>query len=266
MRALLAAAMLAASLTGAVQAGEAWPPAGVSFYGDKDVPDLSGLWLGTITGVPGEPFAPNRGPADGRPGTVWAPWPLPYTPAFQKIYDERVAAAKAGKQLGDSSAKCLPFGLPQMLVSKVYPDEIVQTPGQVTFFMNNTHPVTIWTDGRPHPRDLKPSFNGHSIGHWEGDTLVVDTVGIVATTALDTMRDPHSDALHLHWTLRKVAPDVLHVHVTMEDKLAFTEPVTTTNIWHRKTEARWQVLDDASCYENNESAKDSVPDNGFIKF
>lgn len=243
-----------------------WPPPGVSFYGDAGSPDISGLWLGTMTGVPGESFAPNRGSADGRPATYWAPWPLTYTPSYQAIYDARVARAKQGQQLGDISAKCLPFGLPMMLVSKVYPDEIVQTPGQVTIFVNSTFPVVIWTDGRSHPRDLVPSYNGHSTGYWLGDTLFVDTVGVRGDTPIDTMRNPHSGKLHLRWSLQKVAADVLHLHVTMYDEDAFTEPVSTTNIWHRKTDPRWQILDDASCFENNESNTDTVPDGGFFKF
>ena len=174
-----------------------WPPPGVSFYGDPARPDVSGLWLGTVTGVPGVAFAPNRGPADDRTGTFWAPWPLPYTPAYQKIFDERAAAAKQGRQLGDVTAKCLPFGLPMMLVSKVYPDEIVQTPGEVTFFMNNTLPVIVWTDGRTHPKDLAPSYNGHSIGYWVGDTLFVDTIGLMAISPIDGLRNPHSGKLHV---------------------------------------------------------------------
>lgn len=235
----------------------------VSLHGDAGTPDISGLWLGTATAVPGQAFAPGRGPADGRPPTFWSPWPLPYTPAFQKIYDERVAAAKQGRQLGDSSAKCRPFGLPMMLVSKFYPDEIVQTPGQVIFLMNNTVPVIVWTDGRPHPADLPPSFNGHSTGHWSGDTLEVDTVGIKGETALDVARNPHSDKLRIQWSVRRVAPDILHVAVTLFDDAAFVEPVTTTNIWHRKTGKEWAILDDASCFETNTAEK---PAEGFIKF
>ena len=258
---------LAALLAGdAARAADAphWPPAGVSYHGDPGAPDISGLWLGTMTGVPGEQFAPNRGPADGRPPTFFAPWPLPYTPRYQKIYEERLAAAKKGTQLGDTSARCLPFGMPRVLISKVYPDEIVQTPGEVTLLVFGTFPVVIWTDGRPHPANLTPSYNGHSIGRWIGDTLFVDTVGIEAGTALDTARDPHGPALHLKWSIQRVADDILHVHVTLYDPDAFSEPVTAVAIWQRKTDPKWQVLDDQSCFENNNS--DKVPEGGFIKF
>lgn len=234
------------------------------FHGDPSAPDISGLWLGTLTAAPGQTFAPGRGPADGRPPTYWAPWPLPYTPAYQKIYDTRVDAAKKGSQLGDLSAKCLPFGMPMVLVAKVYPDEIVQTPGEVTLFIYGAFPIVVWTDGRAHPRDLRPSYNGHSVGHWQGDTLIVDAVGVLGATPIDTARDPHGPGLHIGWSIQRVAEDTLHLHVTLYDKLAFTEPVTTTNIWRRKAAPQWDVLDDASCFENNNPQK-TTPE-GFSKF
>ena len=244
-----------------------WPPPGVSFYGDPAAPDISGLWLGSETGVPGEAFAPNRGPMDGSPPTFWAPWPLPYQPAYRRIVEERAAALKQGRALGDMGARCLPFGMPRVLVAKVYPDEIVQTPGQVTFFMYSSMPIVVWTDGRSHPADLKPSYTGHSIGYWVGDTLHVETVGLNDRQTLDHYLNPHSDKLVLQWTVRRVAKDVLHLHVTMEDEKAFTEPVTTTNIWRRKTDPRWQILDDGSCFENNRTQVDAEGNtDGFTKF
>ena len=237
----------------------------VSLNGDADRPNISGLWLGSVTAIPGVAFDPNRGPGDGRPGTFWAPWPLPLTPEYQKIHVERIEAAKAGRALGDSSARCLPFGMPRMLVSKFYPDEIVQTPGQVTLFMYATTPVTIWTDGRGHPADLKPSFNGHSIGYWVDDTLFVDTVGINDIGVLDSLRNAHSDKIHLKWSIRRVADDILHIHLTVHDEKAFTEPVVNTAIWTRKSGNEWAVLDDQSCWENNNTQTNEEAEPGFLK-
>ncbi len=259
---LLAGAFNVLGVAGANAAGDA-PSSnlapGVSLYGDPGSPDMSGLFLGTAMGAPGERFQPGRGPADDRGPTFWAPWPLPYNPAFQKTYDERIAAAKAGRQLGDISAKCLPFGMPRAFVTKYYQDEIVQTPGQVMILVFNTFPIVIWTDGRGHPKNLESSYNGHSIGYWAGNTLFVDTVGIRGDTPIDTARDPHSPALHMKTTIERVAPDTLHFHVTLYDDGAFTVPVTTTNIWQRKSGSRWQVLDDASCFENNAPGEANIP-------
>ena len=218
-------------------------------------------------GRAGRALLPGRGSADGRGATVWAPWPLPYTPAYQKIVDQRTAAAKAGKQLGDISAMCLPFGMPRAFVTKYYPDEIVQTPGQVTILVNSTFPIVIWTDGRGHPKDLQPSYNGHSIGYWVGDMLFVDTMGIKETTPIDTARNPHSAKLHMKTIIQRVDKDTIHFDVTLYDEDAFLEPVTTTNIWRRKSGPEWAVLDDASCFENNSavSGASSSP-SGFASF
>ena len=101
VRRLAAAIMALAALAGSVGARaapeEQWPPPGVSYNGDPKAPaDFSGQWLGSQTFVPGRTPEPNRGPADGRPNTFWAPWPLPYNPTFKKIYDERQAALRRG--------------------------------------------------------------------------------------------------------------------------------------------------------------------------
>ncbi len=263
-------AMTLAVWTGApagAEPGDRWPPAGVSFYGDRAVPDVSGLWLGNAVGIPGKGALTNSGSSsDGRSPAFFAPWPLPYTAAYQKIADDRAAALKKGRALGDLGSRCIPFGLPAMLLAKVYPDEVVQTPGMVTIFVYGTLPIFIWTDGRPHPSDLKPSYNGHSIGRWVGDTLMVDTVGINGQTTLGPPQFPHSDKIHITWSIRRVADDVVHVTITMDDKDAFTEPVVLTNIWHRMTERKWEVLDDGSCFENNTMMGDKPVEPGFIKF
>ena len=264
---LLALACASGELSAQSQQPATWPPPGVSFYGDPAAPDISGLWQGSMIGIPGVEPAPNRGSADGAPLTYWAPWPLPYAAEYQKIVSEMAGAFAQGRQLRDTTASCLPLGMPRAVDSRVYPDEIVQTPGEVAFFLNSATPIIVWTDGRTHPKNLKPSFNGHSIGHWSGDTLFVDTVGINALTALDTMRNPHSDKLHIKWAVRLVAKDRLHMQLTLMDDDAFTEPVVVTNIYRRKTDPRWQLLDDGSCFENNRTTVDEHGTaDGFVKF
>ena len=246
---------------------EDWPPPGVSFYGDTTSPDISGLWLGSVVGEPGGKAFTNSGASgDGRTPIFMAPWPLPYTPEFQKVVDERQAALQRGVALGDSGAKCMPVGVPPLLLRNVFPQEIVQTPGNVALFGYGGLPIIIWTDGRGHPKDLKPSFNGHSVGYWVGQTLHVDTVEIDARTGVGATQFPHSDKLQIKWTVRRVAPDVLHFHITMYDEKAFTQPVVTTNIWERKKNARWQVLDDGSCFENASGISEKEPADGFVRF
>ena len=267
LRAIAGTALILLGFSSAAAEDRPWPPPGTSYYGDRDVPDISGVWMGQATGVPGASEAStNSGrTSDGRPPAYWSPWPLPYTPTYQKMYEERVETAKKGKQLGDIGSKCLPFGVPFMLVLKVFPEEIEQTPGRITMYGWSTFPITIWTDGRDHPKNLTPSYNGHSIGHWVGDILYVDTVGIRGETPLDGMYNPHSDKLRIKWSIQKVAGDVLHFTVNLYDDEAFTEPVTMTNIWHRQTSSGWAMLDDASCFDGTTAVKESTPPD-FIKF
>lgn len=258
---------LGAAGTATAQSASASSAKASPFYGDPAVPDISGVWLGSKTGIPGVPSAPNRGSADGSPETFWAPWPLPYRSTYQSVVDARNKAVGEGRALGDNGALCLPLGVPRLLVAKVYPDEIVQTPGQVTLFAFGAFPIIVWTDGRPHPAGLKPSFTGHSTGVWFGDTLHVETVGLNNRTTLDHNLSPHSDKLAVRWTVRRVAPDILHFHVTLDDPEAFSEPVATTNIWRRKDDPRWAVLDDSSCFENNRTNVDENGNtDGFARF
>ena len=263
MAAVLAAAFGVACAEAAEDPHSSDLAPGVSLYGDPKAPDISGLWLGTVMAVPGQRFQPGRGPADERGPTYWAPSPLPYTAAYQKIYDDQTAAAKVGRQPDDIGVKCLPFGMPQAFVSNHYQDEIVQTPGAVTILAFGTFPVVIWTDGRGHPENLESSYNGHSIGYWQDGKLHVDTVGINGSTPIDANHNRHSAKLHMATTIERGAKDVVEFHITLYDEEAFSEPPSATSIFHRKSGARWQVLDDASCFGKDAETYNSKP--GFPK-
>ena len=228
--------------------------------GDAKSPDLSGLWSGTYLTSPG---MRAQTPIPERKYTRWAPFPLPLQPDYQKRVDARAAAAKTGRVIGDAGVRCLPSGMPwKIVVNPGLPIEVIQTPGQVSFW-GGLRPVVIYTDGRPHPANLKPTYDGHSIGHWVGDTLHVDTVGLVASTAIDAAYNPHSAALHLVWTLQRVAPDRLHLRLTVYDPEALKEPLSTTVVYELLTERRMDLIDDASCFENNRNLPDQNDASGF---
>jgi hypothetical protein len=263
----LAVAAAALALTAAPLARAAENPAatapGHTLYADPAVSDISGLWLANHTAAPGTTPMPG---VDGE-FIQWAPWPAPLTPAYRKRADEYAAANKLGRTLNDSGARCLPYGIPFVLDVGAYPEEIVQSPGVVSFLGWGVFPIMVWTDGRPHPKDLTPSYNGHSTGYWIGDTLYVDTVGILDATLIDAgPRTPHSDKLHMKWTVQRVAADVLHVHMVLYDPEAFAEPMVLNNIWRRKAGPGWQMLDDGSCFENNRNQPDDTGATGFTKF
>jgi hypothetical protein len=141
-------------------------------------PDLSGVWAAAG-------YTANIA-KDMKPGE------LPMTPWAEALYKERQATN--GKD--DPEARCLPTGVPRR---DPYPFKIVQTPSLVVImFEGNVHSYRqIFLDGRGHPKNLDKNWWGDSIGHWEGDALVVDTVGLNDRTWLDLAGHPHSDQLHV---------------------------------------------------------------------
>jgi hypothetical protein len=149
----------------------------------------------------------------------------PLNAEAKKVYDDGLAARAAGKPRGDIG--CLPEGPPRNMRSP-YPMEVVVTPQQTWILLEFKHEVRrVYTDGRKPPEDLDPTYEGYSTGHWEGDTLVFDTVGLVPGT-IDSGGLAHSDALTLHERMRKVNAKTLEDQITMTDPKIFTKPWTIT--------------------------------------
>lgn len=122
---------------------------------------------------------------------------------------------------------CTPPGLPRIYLHP-FPMQIVQTPGEVIIlFEYDSIRHQIFTDGRPHDTALGPLWMGDSIGHWEGDTLIADTVNFNEKTWLDRMGHPHSDALHVVERIRRTDHNHLTDDITIEDPKAYTKPWTT---------------------------------------
>jgi len=178
--------------------------------------------------------------------------PMPTAP-----YAERakafLAAQAAGKAPQDApTANCLPSGMP-LIMGQPYPMQIMFGPREVTIdieaFMQVRH---IYTDGRPHPKDADPTFNGNSIGHWEGKTLVVDTIGFVPATALNfDWSLKHSDKMHIVERFHLKDPDTLEVVTTVEDPEALTRPWVSSREFKRH--AAWTIAE-YICEQNNRNA------------
>jgi hypothetical protein len=171
--------------------------------------DLTGVWI-----VSGNPNLPSN-PA--------------YLPMAQKLYDER--RASGGK--GDPEKACLPNGVVRI---EPQPYKIVQTPKLVVMLSEgNVHSYRrFFLDGRPRNLDVEPNtWNGNSLGHWEGDTLVVDTLGFNDKSWLDGTGKPHSEALHVIERYRR--PDLGHLEIayTLEDPEAFSMPYTFSRTFTR---------------------------------
>jgi hypothetical protein len=123
-----------------------------------------------------------------------------------------------------SALGCFPPGVPRIYLQP-FPMEIIQTSGRVMIFYEFSHLVRqIFIDGRKHNTDLGATWMGDSIGKWEGDTLVVDTIGFNDKTWLDRAGHPHSTELHVTERIRRPDHDTLQIAVTMDDPKAYTKP------------------------------------------
>lgn len=159
-------------------------------------------------------------------------------------------------------SNCMPPGMPRMMGTGQYPIEFLFTPGRVTLHHEAWMQWrTIWTDGREHPEDLDPGIFGHSIGRWEGDTLVVDTVGIKTITDLETGMK-HSDKLRVTERIRLSPdnPDTLVVEMTMDDPEALSAPYQRTHTFQRQRD--WTLME-FICAENDRNPVGADGHTGF---
>ena len=133
---------------------------------------------------------------------------------------------------------CLPDGMPHIM-DYAFPIEIYFTPDKVVIYTEAYGQVRwIFTDGRKQNPDLPPTYNGHSIGHWEGDTLVADTVGMIPQTQLVVSNNflgmRHSDQLRLTERIHLIAKDVLEITTTVADPVIFAKPWVTVKTYKRR--------------------------------
>jgi hypothetical protein len=183
----------------------------------------------------------------GGPDNDWRFTPPPgfkLTPAAQAHYDAAQQAAKEGKVYRDDIGQCWPAGLP-LIMTRVWPVAMIQLPTaiyMISEFMNSMR--VVYMDGRPHtdPDIAVPSFNGESIGRWEGDTLVIDTKYFVADHHWINSGVPGSDALHIVERIRMIDDGkTLSIEYTMSD------PKGWEGEW--KMTKRWQRVDDRDIAE-----------------
>ncbi len=158
----------------------------------------------------------------------------------------------ANAEEDNQSANCLPPGMPGIM-SQPYPMEFLLTPGQVTIVIEAYSQVRhIYTDGRPLPDDPDPNFFGTSVGHWEGDTLVVQTVGFSTMTEIEPYV-PHSDKMRILEKFRLADPDTMSIETTITDPQALTAPYTTNRILRRHRS--WTIAE-YICEQNNRNFVD----------
>ncbi len=151
-------------------------------------------------------------------------------------------------ETNDPILQCAPPGVPRVYLIRGEPVEIAHIPGRVLMLFEYDHFVrNIFTDGREHPKDLNPSWMGDAIGKWDGDTLVVDTVGFNDKTWLDNDGLPHSEDLHLVERIHRVNHETLTIDTTIEDPKAYTKP--WTGHWIYELKPGWN-LGEMVCEDN----------------
>jgi hypothetical protein len=154
----------------------------------------------------------------------------------------------------DPTSKCILPGVPRVNTSP-YPMQIVQLPDKVIFLYEYMHNFrVIYTDGRPHRKNWEPSLLGDSIGRWDGDTLVIDTVNLTDRTWLDDHGNRHSDALHVVERWRRISTNQLEYEETIDDPKFYTKPWTVK--WVMPLAAKdWELMEYA-CTDNNKDFTD----------
>jgi hypothetical protein len=189
-------------------------------------PDLSGVW------------APYRGGRGADPKLAAPPAsPMVLKPEYAKAYNDRrkaeTEATNRGEPLGTAAVLCVPYGMPSMMSVAVYPVEIIQTPKQITIVTEAFSEVRRIYMDRPQMKidDVPPGFYGRSVGHWDGDALAVDTVGIKESVQYQRM--PHSDQMRITERMHLVTPDYLHDQITIEDPVVLEKPYTYTLAYKR---------------------------------
>jgi hypothetical protein len=261
--ALLGAAVLGPPLLGAVlpaRAAEPTPNAVPNF-----APDLTTGWLaqddefiappsgpGPIVSDPAHPYVSfYKSPRNPKPAFRIAdltnPILQPWARERLRRVNERVAA---GEVVAIPKERCWPVGLPGFLLLPATPVYFLQTAKDVRMVWMQDHQIRDVRLDAQHPADLKPSWYGDSVGHYEGDTLVVDTVGITTKAYVDNYQTPHTEALHVVERYHLIdGGNTLEVNVRVEDPGAFTTP---WNAIQRYRKVNRGPLSEMACAENND--------------
>lgn len=212
-------------------------------------PDLTGYW---------KPLR-NKGKPGGNIGKDQPSFKLPLTPAGEKALQYNLT------QTVDPEAVCILGGIPRHNASGL-PFEILHTPKRLaTLYVYNTH-RWVWIDGRKQDEDPEPRYFGNAVGHWEGDTLVIESAGFKDSKDgklwIDENANPQSEKTRVveRWS----RPDFDHIslHMTIDDPVYYTKPFTFERTWvHGKP---GEGLTEYACNENNIDAHHIGPGPGPI--
>ena len=229
--ALAGAAALA--MATAAPAQDSAVPRGDGYAELERLPDFTGVWT---LGVGGG----GRAPAQPK-----------LTPAAQTKLDAFRAKQAAEGVSQDKQIRCIPPGMPSIM-RQPYPLEFLFTPGRVTIFAETyTQARRIYTDGRPLPEDPDFFFNGYSVGRWDGDTLLVDSVGFSPLN--DIAPGVRHDNMRIHERIWLETPTQLNIETTITDPEVLAEPLVQLASYRK--EPTWEIREYV-CEENNRLSAD----------
>jgi hypothetical protein len=175
---------------------------------------------------------------------------LPLTAAGKAAYEKNIAGLKDGSITDEARKFCVPDGLPRVLATP-YPFEIIQAPpGQVTMVHELNHQIRVIALDKPLPDEktllVLPFYNGHSVGKFEGDTLVIETAGFNEKTFVDATGAPHTYEMRTIERVRKISPTQLEIVITVHDPEYYSRDWQARFVYNQRDEVR---LEDYVCGE-----------------
>jgi len=217
--------------------------------GDDYIPPKSGP--GPVTYDPKHPFIPTDPNSSIQPtyriADLTNPILKPWTVEQMRKANEEVFN---GKIPYVPRERCWPAGVPAYVLEPPFNITVfIETPKQILMIHNQGAEVRRIHMNVPHSKNPTPSWTGESVGHWEGDTLVVDTLGLSDKTFVDNYRTPHTSQMHVVERFRLIDNgETLEDHITVDDPGAFTMTWTAVQQWKRTNRG---PLEEISCSENN---------------
>jgi len=228
----------AVMLAGCGQSGSA---PGDTWASIGKLPDWSGVWVLSADSGGKEASEDSFGTDNGR---------VPLTPKYKEMRD----AARAARAQ-NSLSNCLPAGTPGVL-QHGFLHEYLFTPGRVTVLIEDGEIRRIYTDGRPHESldELRDSYMGDSIGHWDGPTLVVDTIGFPKGSLFQNHGLLATRNSHLIERITRKDADHLQIDSTLTDPEIFAKPYVYTRVYLRST----LPLGEPACAQNNRDNGETI--------
>jgi hypothetical protein len=207
------------------------PPTAKDWADLAKLPDWSGIWNPKITDQ------------DAQVKTNMPPW----NAKAAELIKFQLAEERAGRP-PPLFVNCLPEAMPAWMLVTHNSMEILFTPGRVTLLgeSDGNRLRRIYTDGRPHPADPDPTFHGHSIGKWDGNALVVDTIGVLPQALIavsEAAGVPNNGDMHIRERFYLADKDILHVDLEITAPKVLTKPWKTTRIYFRQRARMYDIVE-----------------------